>query len=316
MIPADGGGRRPPRQALYALDDGLGRHKWGGVRHEYRAAFRPNRGVLALQCDGGHSQSPRSRIACTRRTVSTAAEAKDLLPSGRSPKSQSRAAAPRGLVRSAALALISHCAGIRARRLRYFRGLGRRARKFQPPLNGRETPYVHGHGCAGTLAWRRSACSAAVKRAGAARLCPYRPDSAQRRLVAGRRGRLTDAIRLGSVPGEAGVIRHRLAILRACRIVLRPRAPGPGESGKGQSAIAARAAMASAPQRSAGLSRHLGHDPGHRGVNFGVGQRAFARLQGHMDGDRLRALGHAFAAINVEHADPGDERRVRRSPPP
>src|SRR3984957_20937350 len=66
--------------------------------------------------------------------------------------------------------------------------------------------------------------------------------------------------------------------------------------------------MASAPERGAGLFRHLGYDPGHCGVDFSVGQRAFARLQGDVDGDRLRALGHALASVHVEHADPGDER--------
>jgi hypothetical protein len=44
--------------------------------------------------------------------------------------------------------------------------------------------------------------------------------------------KLTDAIRLGSVLGETGVIRHRFAILCACRIVLGARACCPSESGK------------------------------------------------------------------------------------
>src|SRR5271165_1575992 len=86
--------------------------------------------------------------------------------------------------------------------------------------------------------------------------------------------------------------------------------PGPAEA-KAASAstmVAARAAMASAPQRGAGLPRHLGHDPRYHGVNFGVGQRALARLQGHADGDRLGALRKAFAPIDVEHANVGDKR--------
>src|SRR5271165_2063338 len=70
----------------------------------------------------------------------------------------------------------------------------------------------------------------------------------------------------------------------------------------------ARAAMASTPERGAGLPRHLGHDPRHHRVNFGVGQRALARLQGHADGDRLGALRKAFALIDVEHANVGDKR--------
>src|ERR1700740_3137867 len=73
-----------------------------------------------------------------------------------------------------------------------------------------------------------------------------------------------------------------------------------------ESAIAARWAMPSAPERGAGLLPHLGHYFGHHGGNFGLGQGAFARLQGHMNGDRLHALGYAFATVDVEHADPGD----------
>src|SRR5271166_2407276 len=73
----------------------------------------------------------------------------------------------------------------------------------------------------------------------------------------------------------------------------------------------ARAAMASTPQRGAGLPRHLGHDPRHHRVNFGVGQRALARLQGHANGDRLRALRQALALIDVEHANVGDKRAFR-----
>lgn len=55
-----------------------------------------------------------------------------------------------------------------------------------------------------------------------------------RRGAAGLRAamKLTDAIRLWPVLGETGVIGHRFAILRACRIVLGARASRPRESGK------------------------------------------------------------------------------------
>jgi hypothetical protein len=46
--------------------------------------------------------------------------------------------------------------------------------------------------------------------------------------------KLADAIRLWPVLGETGVIGHRFAILRACRIVLGARASRPSESGKAQ----------------------------------------------------------------------------------
>jgi hypothetical protein len=44
--------------------------------------------------------------------------------------------------------------------------------------------------------------------------------------------KLTDAIRLWPVLGEAQVVRHGFMILRACRIVLGARASRPGESGQ------------------------------------------------------------------------------------
>src|ERR1700684_3722745 len=76
-----------------------------------------------------------------------------------------------------------------------------------------------------------------------------------------------------------------------------------------QSAIAAaRAVMASAPQRGAGPTRPLGHELRHRSVNFGVGEGPVARLQDHVDGDRFRALWQTVPLIDVEDADLGDER--------
>ena len=44
--------------------------------------------------------------------------------------------------------------------------------------------------------------------------------------------KLTDTIGLGPLPSETGIIRHRLAILCASRVVLSLRAPGPAKSGK------------------------------------------------------------------------------------
>ena len=53
-----------------------------------------------------------------------------------------------------------------------------------------------------------------------------------------------------------------------------------------------------------------GDDPfGHR-LDLGVGQRLLARLERHLDGERLLALRHALPGEHVEHADFADERAV------
>ena len=163
MIACDGGGRRPSRQAALR-----GRRNWADINVEAPATNIGRRsacrGCISLTCDGDHSPRPRYRVIPNRSGgLSRRTERK------RSPDRQTAIfhsghnlarPRPRGWVRSAAPAWISHCAGRRARRLRYFRGLGRRARELQPSPNGHETPCVHDHGCAGSLACRRSACSA------------------------------------------------------------------------------------------------------------------------------------------------------------
>ena len=64
------------------------------------------------------------------------------------------------------------------------------------------------------------------------------------------------------------------------------------------------------PQRRARLARHLRDDLfGHR-LDLGVGERSFARLQGHRDGDRFSALGNAGTFVDVEDANVGDETAV------
>jgi hypothetical protein len=132
MIAGDGGGRRPFRQAAF----GRGRRPWVDINGE---PFATNMGRLlagcwciSLRCDGDHSPRPRDAVAkgnsggfsgCSKQKEGRLQG--DLLLRVTIP------ARPRlGAGREARPpALISHCAGRRARRLRYFRGLGRRARK-------------------------------------------------------------------------------------------------------------------------------------------------------------------------------------------
>uniref|UniRef100_A0A0N5A6U2 PE-PGRS family protein n=1 Tax=Parastrongyloides trichosuri TaxID=131310 RepID=A0A0N5A6U2_PARTI len=67
--------------------------------------------------------------------------------------------------------------------------------------------------------------------------------------------------------------------------------------------------LSSGAQRSAGLGGG-GHHLGRQGLDLGLGQGGGARLDLDLDGDRLLALGHALAAIDVEHADIDDQRLV------
>ena len=148
MIPDDGGGRRRLRQAPFPRPQ---RH-WADINGETTPAntprFSTNRRVLACGVTAITASAAQSYTVYTAAGVFCRPNRKRV-GSPRSddpPGSRSRAVAPWGLARSADLVLISHSAGRRARRLRYFRGLGRRARKLLSSLIGRETPYAYGRG--------------------------------------------------------------------------------------------------------------------------------------------------------------------------
>jgi hypothetical protein len=192
------------------------------------APLSTNRSVLAFsrsQCDGHHSGAPRDRIweggwwaipPRAKRVRSpggdrTAKEHNSALPRLRGlvrnrgpradlPQRGEKSAAPAlfSAGSGAALAIVSRCSPDRK---------------------------LHMHTAVGALRTgiTRSRRSPAVP-----------VPNPIRRGAAGLRAsvKLADAIRLWPVLGETGVIGHRFAILRACRIVLGARASRPGESGK------------------------------------------------------------------------------------
>ena len=65
-----------------------------------------------------------------------------------------------------------------------------------------------------------------------------------------------------------------------------------------------------AAQLAAGRLLHGGNDLGRHRLDLGVGERLLARLERHLDGERLLALRHALAGEHVEHADIVDQRAV------
>src|ERR1700689_3361453 len=65
--------------------------------------------------------------------------------------------------------------------------------------------------------------------------------------------------------------------------------------------VAAMRIMRISAQRRSGLLAHLGNDFGHCRLYFRIGQRTLARLQNHGNRDRFMAVGHARAAIDIEH---------------
>uniref|UniRef100_A0A0N4Z854 NAD-dependent epimerase/dehydratase family protein n=1 Tax=Parastrongyloides trichosuri TaxID=131310 RepID=A0A0N4Z854_PARTI len=67
--------------------------------------------------------------------------------------------------------------------------------------------------------------------------------------------------------------------------------------------------LSSGAQGSARLGR-CGLDPGHQGLDLGLGQGGGAGLDLNFDGDRLLVLGHALAAIDVEDAHVDNQRLV------
>src|SRR5258708_5180376 len=63
-------------------------------------------------------------------------------------------------------------------------------------------------------------------------------------------------------------------------------------------------------QHGTGGFRHLRHDFVRDGLDLGIGHRALDRLQGDGDRERLLALRHALAGIEVEHPRRRDQRLV------
>src|SRR6476646_2994202 len=63
---------------------------------------------------------------------------------------------------------------------------------------------------------------------------------------------------------------------------------------------AARKALLTTQHGAGGLD-HLRHDLVRHRLDLGIGQRALDRLQGDGDRERLLAVGHALAGIEVEH---------------
>jgi hypothetical protein len=192
------------------------------------APLSTNRSVLAFsrsQCDGHHSGAPRDHIHEGGWWVlSTESKEGSIARGDRTPK-EHNSALPRlrGLVRNrgpradlpqrgeksaapalfsagsgAALAIVSRCSPDRK---------------------------LHMHTAVGALRTgiTRSRRSPAVPIPN-----PIRRGAAGLRAAV----KLADAIRLWPVLGETGVISHRFAILRACRIVLGARASGPAKSRK------------------------------------------------------------------------------------
>src|ERR1700677_4337902 len=123
MIPGDGGGRRPLRQAPSLRSRRLCPHINGETGSRRYESVSTNRGVLEFsrsQCDGDHSQGPPNRIANdTGRRVPTAGLTWVRSPGAIDTWDHVFRVSALGLVRSAVLTLISHSARRRARRLRY-----------------------------------------------------------------------------------------------------------------------------------------------------------------------------------------------------
>src|ERR1700741_1482299 len=69
---------------------------------------------------------------------------------------------------------------------------------------------------------------------------------------------------------------------------------------------------ASSSEACAGFPRDLGNDFAGSGINLGLGQSLFARLQGNRNPDRFLSFRYASAFIDVEHADIGDEHALGR----
>ena len=63
-------------------------------------------------------------------------------------------------------------------------------------------------------------------------------------------------------------------------------------------------------QRAAGRLGDLGDDPSRHRLDVLIGERALARLQGHLDGDRLLARAERRALEQVEDRDAGDQLAV------
>jgi hypothetical protein len=231
MIPDDGGGRRPLRQAPSPRS----RRHWADINGETTpckyAPLSTNRSVLAFsrsQCDGHHSGAPRDRISQHWwRALSTDSKEGLIAGGDRTPK-EDNSALPRlrGLVRNR---------GPRA-------DLPQRGEKSAAPAlfsagSGAALAIVSGCSPNGKLHMHTAVdpLRAGITRSRRSPAVPV-PNPIRRRGAAGLRAavKLTDPIRLWPVLSETGVIGHRFAILRAFRIVLGARASRPSESGKAQ----------------------------------------------------------------------------------